>query len=285
MIPLKIGITGLNGLIGSHVSKRLTDEGHTVISLDNYTRLNNFKNSDIECFPKGLSWVMHFGASTSIHDSYDNPFLTYSNNFSSTLAAAKIAFESKCALLFMSSYVYGNPEYLPIDEKHPVVPLNPYMGSKILGEDLCRQLNKFLGLPVVILRGFNIYGDWNSPGRLISDLISAARKGRPLLVKDPHPRRDYLYIEDFSTLILKILVHELSGVEIYNVGSGTSYSNYEVAEIVQSLANKACRLSVLDRPRKNDVLECYADVSLVKKSFDWKPSYSLQKGLCKLIGS
>jgi nucleoside-diphosphate-sugar epimerase len=283
MIPLKIGITGIHGFIGSHVARRLSDEGHAVISLDNYTRQSDFKTSDVESFPKGLNWVMHFGASTSINESYDKPFHIYSNNLMSTLTAAKIAFESKCAMIFMSSYVYGNPEYLPIDEKHPVSALNPYMGSKIAGEELCRQLNKLLSLPVVILRGFNIYGDWNSPGRLISDLISAAKRGDPLLVKDPAPRRDYLYIKDFNSLILKILTYKLSDVEIYNVGSGKSYSNYEVAEIVQSLANKDCRLIVQDRPRKNDVLDCYADVSLVKRSFSWNPSYSLEKGLGELI--
>ena len=125
MISLKIGITGINGFIGSNVAKMLSDEGHNIVSLDKYTRNINSINYDINSFPKDLSWVMHFGANTSINESYDKPFHIYSNNLMSTLTAAKIAFKSKCSMLFMSSYVYGNPKYLPIDEKHPVSPLNP----------------------------------------------------------------------------------------------------------------------------------------------------------------
>lgn len=283
MISLKIGITGINGFIGSNVAKMLSDEGHNIVSLDKYTRNINSINYDINSFPKELSWVMHFGANTSINESYNKPFHIYSNNLMSTLTAAKIAFKSKCSMLFMSSYVYGNPKYLPIDEKHPVSPLNPYMGSKIAGEEICRQLNKLLDLPLIILRGFNIYGDWNSPGRLISDLVNAAKQGKSFIIQDPAPRRDYLFIKDFNSLVLKILNNKLSGVEIYNVGSGKSYSNYEVAEIIQSIAKKDCRIIVKDKPRKNDVLDCYADVSLVKRTFSWNPAYSLEQGLGELI--
>ena len=98
----------------------------------------------------------------------------------------------------MSSYVYGNPKYLPIDEKHPVASANPYMGSKITGEEICRQLSHLLKFPLIILRVFNIYGDFEIPGRLISDLLQNLRQGNSLVLNDPVPKRDYLYIKDLE---------------------------------------------------------------------------------------
>ncbi len=285
MTPLNIGITGFNGFIGSSVAKKLSDEGHNVVSLDHYTRNENPVECNSNSFLSDLNWVMHFGASTSIHDSFDKPFDTYSNNLLSTLVATQIASESKCPLLFMSSYVYGNPEYLPIDEKHPTSPLNPYMGSKIAGEEICKQINKLLDIPIVIFRAFNIYGNQNSPGRLLPDLINAINLGEPLIVQDPAPRRDYLYIKDFTALILRLINCEFSGLEIFNVGCGKSYSNYEVAEIIQSIARKKLQIIVKDKPRKNDVIDCYADISLVKKTFSWSPSYNLKQGLRELLNS
>ncbi len=283
MKELIVGITGFNGFIGSSIAKKLLDEGHKVVSLDDYTRNINSVDKDSNPFPVNLDWVMHFGASTSINESFDKPFNIYTNNLLSTSIAAQIAFESKCQLLFMSSYVYGNPQYLPIDEKHPLTSLNPYMSSKIIGEDLCKHFNQLLGIPLVIFRGFNIYGDWVSPGRLIYDLVNAVNKGEPLIINDPDPKRDYLYIKDFNSLILKLINHKSSGIEIYNVGSGKSYSNYEVAEIVQLISKNKSQLTVKNKSRKNDVLDCYADVSHVKKTFSWEPLYTLEKGLSELV--
>jgi len=279
MTSFTIGITGISGFIGSSAAEKLSSEGHSIVGLDIYTRHVN----PVEQFPEDLDWVMHFGASTSINKSFDRPFQVYSNNLFSTLTAAQIAVESKCPMLFMSSYVYGKPEYLPIDEKHPVSALNPYMGSKIAGEEILRQISMFLGLPIIILRAFNIYGNWYSPGRLIPDLLHAVNAGEPLLVQDPIPRRDYLYIVDFIALLSKILTYSFSGVKIYNVGSGESYSNYEVARIVQSISDGNPCITVLDEPRKNDVIDCYADVDLIKKIFSWRPFYSLEQGLNELI--
>ena len=182
---MKVGITGHKGFIGSSISKKLLKEGHEVVCLDKYTRSNIIDGKEVNNYPNDLNWVLHFGASTSIRDSFENPFFTYANNTNSTLQAIKIACNCNAVLLFMSSYVYGNPRYLPIDEKHPVSSTNPYMGSKITGEEICRQLSHLLKFPLIILRVFNIYGDFEIPGRLISDLLQAVRLGNSLVLNDP----------------------------------------------------------------------------------------------------
>ena len=229
---MKVGITGHKGFIGSSISKKLLKEGHEVVCLDKYTRSNIIDGTEVNNYPNDLNWVLHFGASTSIRDSFENPFFTYANNTNSTLQAIKIACNCNAVLLFMSSYIYGNPRYLPIDEKHPVSSTNPYMGSKITGEEICRQLSHLLKFPLIILRGFNIYGDFEIPGRLISDLLKAVRQGSSLVLNDPVPKRDYLYIKDFEALISEIISKNPPKTGTYNVGYGQSYSNLQVAEFI-----------------------------------------------------
>jgi nucleoside-diphosphate-sugar epimerase len=283
---VKIGITGDRGFIGSNVSQALTHAGHSVISLDILTCSSVFSDSDIVKYPKELDWVLHFGAKTSIPDSFADPYGTYANNIGSTLQALKIASHCHAAFLFMSSYVYGQPQYLPIDEKHPVKAVNPYMASKIIGEEMCRQICGIESIPAIILRGFNIFGDHYIPGRLISDLLHAVNKGDAIHLNDPVPVRDYIYIKDFTNLILKIIVQGSSaGICTYNVGYGKSYSNLEVAELMCELTNSKCELIVSSNPRKNDILDCSVDTSLIKDTFVWQPEYSLRRALTELINN
>ncbi|MDR4508733.1 MAG: GDP-mannose 4,6-dehydratase [Candidatus Brocadiaceae bacterium] len=276
---MKIGITGQSGFIGGAVARAVSGAGHQVISLDKCIR-SYFADND---YPKKLDWVLHFAASTSIKASMKDPFFTYRNNIESTLAALKLSYHSRASFVFMSSYVYGQPKYLPIDEKHPIACLNPYMGSKILSEEICRQLSDMLCIPLVILRGFYIYGNCQFPGRLISDLMESVRKGIPMVLNDPAPKRDYLYIKDFEALILKIISQVQIKTGTYNVGSGHSYSNLEVAEMVRILSGGKCDIVAKSSPRSQDVSDCTVDVSLIKEAFSWEPRYSLEKGLSELI--
>jgi nucleoside-diphosphate-sugar epimerase len=280
---VKIGITGHDGFIGGSVFRALTEAGCSVVPLDDFTRSLAFEDSDKDRYPKALDWVLHFGAKTSIPESHEYPYETYAHNIGSTLHALRIAGHCHGAFLFMSSYVYGQPRYLPIDEKHPVTAVNPYMGSKIIGEEICRQICDMEGIPAVILRGFNIFGDHYSPGRLISDLLEAVRQGKAIHLNDPAPLRDYLYIKDFIALIKKIIAQMPVRTGTYNVGYGQSYSNREVAELVSRITNGKCALIIQSNPRLNDIPDCSVDTSLIKRTFSWQPEYPLQRALSELI--
>lgn len=253
-------------------------DGYEVISLDNLlsgNKGNAWKG------PK-LDWVLHFAARTSIEQSFKDPLSTYRDNYLSTLGALKIAYAGKAAFLYMSSYVYGVPKYLPVDEAHPVDPRNPYMGSKLIGEELAKQLCSVWEKPLIILRGFSIYGDCSAKGRLIADLVREAKNDRPLQVNDPKAKRDYLYIKDFCALIRKIVGQKKIRGGTYNVGYGKSYSTLEAAALIKKLA-RSSRIVVKSLPRRNDIADCRADIRLVSKTFSWKPAYSLDKGLAELL--
>jgi hypothetical protein len=163
-----------------------------------------------------------------------------------------------------------------------------FAASPIVVEDLCglgvpRECISLTGIPVVVLRGFLIYGDSRSPGRLIPDLLASARSGAPFTLRDPVPRRDYLYIRDFAGLIRKILSMEPVPEGTYNVGGGEIHSNLDVAEQVRRIAPMPFDLVVADMPRRNDVDDIAVDIRLVKRTFGWEPRYSLDDGLGELL--
>ena len=202
---MRIGITGVHGFLGEAVYKKLDELGHLVVSLDSITRKEYLAKRIEESNFTDFDWVLHFGSKTSISDSHNDPFSTYASNISSTLSALKIAEKTNSCFLFMSSFVYGSPQYSPIDEKHPVTSSNPYMSSKIVSEEICTQITKCKNIPLIILRGFNIYGEKLIPGRLISDLLIAKNNYEYITINDPKPKRDYLYIKDFVSLIVLIV--------------------------------------------------------------------------------
>ena len=282
---MRIGITGERGLVGRSVVNRLAAAGHEIVPLAAWTYQWGPRRSEQAAAdaPRDLKWVLHMGARTSIADSWKDPCGTYGNNLGSTLAALEIARGAGASFLFMSSYVYGVPQYIPLDEEHPTSAINPYMGSKLLGEDLCRQWHRLYGIPLVVLRAFNIYGDSSQPGRLIPDLIAQVRNNECLEIEDPEPIRDYLHVEDFAELARKIVDTDPVPSGEYNVGSGEAHSNAEVAELVRTLVKEQREVKMRGRRRANDVLDCTVDVSKVQRAFGWRPGYTLERGLAELL--
>jgi len=275
-----IGITGINGFIGKNVSNELNKQGHTTVSLDGFVR----DKEDVNLMKfNHLDWVFHFGAKTSIADSLEDPAATISNNLGSSLQALVIAERYRANVIYLSSYIYGPPKYIPIDEDHEIEPNNPYMVSKYLGEMISKNFCQFCNLRLIILRAFNIYGFLQKPGRLISDLLHAHLNRTQFELFDPDSRRDYLYIKDFNTLIQKIINGKDDSEGIFNVGFGKSYSNLEVARLFRSLTGNSMQFVERNIPRPNEIDECVANISKISKMFSWEPTYSLSEGLIELV--
>lgn len=278
---LNIGLTGSSGFLGSAILKHFKDNGDNVIILDSLVHPNMIEASVPEIGL--LDWVLHFGATKSIEASFENPVDIYWRNMHSTMAALDIAISRNSRFLYMSSYVYGKPHYLPVDEKHPTSVLNPYMGSKLLGEQMCCQLHQCMDLSILILRGFIFYGPKQKDDQLIPSIIESIRNDRPVVVRDPDPKRDYLYISDFLRLIYIIVYSDYSGFEIYNVGGSKAYKNIEVAQMANKLAGDPVPIHIEGKVRRNDVSECYANIEKVKRDFQWQPKVDLSTGLCDCL--
>ena len=279
---INIGVTGGSGWVGNDLRCCLQKLGFSITDLSPWTRQSS-TTPKTSRFPP-IDWIIHLGATTSIEKSFKDPSSTYHNNINGCLRILEITRQTNANLILLSSYIYGVPRYLPIDEQHPVSPTNPYMSSKWLSECICQEIGDHLSISYLILRAFNIYSSGTCEGRLMSDLLNNARHGKKLILNDANPSRDYLYVKDLGVLISKIInAIPRHYSDIYNVGSGCSHKNIEVAETVRSIFGNNIGIEINASPRKNDIDDVVADITKVKSEFGWCPSFDLESGIRDIV--
>ena len=244
----KVIVTGGAGFIGSHVVDTLIKQGLEVIILDNLstgkTENINPKATFIECdltkdkpLFRDVDVVFHLAATPQVQYSMENP--TDNNNIDSLINILELSKKSgvKRFIFSSSSSVYGNPNYVPINENHPTNPLSPYALHKLVGEQYCKLYSEVYDLDTVCLRYFNAYGD-RMPNKgayrsVISIFKEQHSKKQPLnIVNDGEQRRDYVHVDDIvnANILCANSTKKLNG-DIFNVGTGKSYSVNEVADM------------------------------------------------------
>jgi nucleoside-diphosphate-sugar epimerase len=181
-------------------------------------------------------------------------------------------------LTFVSSYLYGEPDYLPIDENHPLKSYNPYSHTKLLAESACRFYADNYKIPITILRPFNAYGP-GQPGQfLISEIIGKAlNPAIPVIeVMDLRPKRDYVYIDDIVQALM-LTMH--APVGIFNIGSGISISVEEIIKQTLKIAGIQKEYRAKGNFRPNEILDLYADIRKARAELGWQPVVSFEAGL------
>ncbi|MCK4677840.1 MAG: NAD(P)-dependent oxidoreductase [Bacteroidales bacterium] len=278
---MKIVITGSSGFVGGHFVDKCFGLGYEVFPVDikegfDMTNWNQVRTID------QFDLLVHLAAKLFSHDGSFNSHDLYLTNIVSTLNALELCKIRNAKMIFISSYVYGLPKNLPIREDHPASSFNPYTESKIIGERLCLKYNQYHGLPISIIRPFNLYGKGLNEELLIPTVIRGAKKGK-IIVDDQRPKRDYLYISDFVDLLSGLSVYDQAGCEIFNAGSGVSYSVEKVIETVCSMYDHEIEVHSRNRQRENEIFETRADISKAMKLINWKPAVSLVEGLGLMI--
>jgi UDP-glucose 4-epimerase len=220
--------------------------------------------------------------------SIENPKLTHDVNVNGTsnvlglsekAGVKKFVFSSSCA-------VYGEPVYLPIDEKHPANPISPYAESKLASERECLRLNMENRLKSVILRFFNVYGPkqgLNDYSGVITKFKDRIEQRLPLLIYgDGLQTRDFVYIRDIVNAIILALENQAANGEIFNIGTGRATSIKELSRTMLSLAG--VDLNVINDPdRLGEIVHSYADVSKANRLLKYKPKFTLTDGLKELL--
>ena len=273
----KILVTGHEGVIASNLIKKLTN-CEIIIDSINGKRID-LQNNDEVMKIEPVDTVIHLGGKTEKGLEWKEYF---ENNIIGTLNILKYCIKKNIKkIIFVSSYVYGNPKYSPIDEQHQISPHNLYTKSKFLAEELCKIYSEKYKLNVIILRPFNIFARSMNKNYLISNLIESVNTKKTVTITNRTSKRDFLYIDDFIELILKIKDYDFK-YEIFNVGSGISYSFDEVIEIIEKNTSKKLNLEY-----KNDdqsyIQNITADNSKITKILDWKPELTFEEGLQKLL--
>jgi len=273
-------ITGASGFIGTHL-RSLLRNSHTINPIALFKEDNNLIDGQIS-IKESIDSVVHLAGLSFVPDAIKNPYKMYHSNFMFTLNILDYCRrENIKEFIFMSSYIYGKPEYLPINEAHPTNIENPYGRSKLMCEEICKAYSEDYGIKVVILRPFNIFGHNQDKRFLIPTIIQQIKENKDhIVLKDLKPKRDYLYVKDLVSLLeLIIKKKKVKSLSSYNIGSGVSHSVEGIAKKILEVFQCDKQIKDLGDIRQNEVLDCIADIKNIKNDYDWFPRYSFEEGI------
>jgi nucleoside-diphosphate-sugar epimerase len=276
----KVLVTGATGFIGSHLVPRLRRVGHEVFAA-------NSQSGDVVAastwarFPPA-EVVIHLAGKSFVPASWEDPAGFIECNLMGTISALSYCKVNQSRLIFLSSYLYANPERLPIPETACLAANNPYALSKKLAEEACQFYADKFGIDLTILRPFNVYGPGQKPSFLIPSIIAQVDGGSVVQVKDLAPKRDYIYIGDLVDVIAAAFDLRY-GFNVLNVGSGVSHSVAEVIRIIQELKGTSLRVESSNEKRRDEIMNTVADISKIKNLLGWEPRWTLSQGIQAML--
>lgn len=227
--------------------------------------------------------VIHLAAVSRVVDSIKYPQRTYYYNIYGTYIIAENCRKYNKPVVFSSSReVYGNPEYLPVDLKHPLNPINPYAASKISGESIIRAFSRSYGLEYFIFRIANVYGIGDK-GRVIPIFLEKAFKNDTIEIYGRNKLLDFIHISDTISAFVKVIENfdEVKN-NIVNLGSGTGTTLFDVAYMIKDLTNSQSKIKILEN-RNGEVDRFCADITKTIELLNWKPRIKLKEGLKEII--
>ena len=302
-------VTGSGGFIGSHLTELLVKEGYNVKAFIHYNSNNNWgwlEDSDckkeIEVITGDIrdydsvynamnscDIVFHLAALIGIPYSYVSPLAYIKTNVEGTYNILQAAKEhsTKEILVTSTSETYGSAQYIPIDEKHPMVGQSPYSATKIAADHIALSFYRTFNLPVKIVRPFNTYGPRQSARAIIPTVITQILNGQTeLKLGNLTPTRDLTFVKDAANAFLEISKSDKLFGEITNIGMNEEISIGDLVKLIAEIMNVEVNILSDDqriRPDKSEVERLYCDNSKIIKTTNWKPGYNLKTGLAETI--
>lgn len=276
-------VTGSSGFIGKYLVRKLKERGIKVFEISRST--NSIDITDWEQINKipAQEIIFHLAGITNIQEAFSNPRMVYFTNFTGTLNVLDWCRLHKIKnMIFISTFVYGAPQYLPVDEEHPVSPNNPYSQSKLMGEELCKAYSRDYGMDITILRLFNIYGPCHKGNFLIPQILEQLHSGKVEL-GNPVPKRDFLYISDVISAMIAVSLSEIKGCNVFNIGSGRSYSAQVIASLIADkyleMTGKNVSIIYTKEQRQGEIEDTIADIKKAKEILKWSPEVDIETGI------
>lgn len=282
-------LTGGTGFLGSHLRERLAATDCTVTllvqpgaSVETGPDETVVRGSvtDPETVEIDHDVVIHLAGLTSVDGALADPTTTWQVNADGTqtvLEAARRG-DPERVLYASTASVYGRPAYLPIDESHPLEPVEPYGASKLAGDRLAATYAHAYDLPVVLPRLFNTFGPRGPRHNVVGWIVTQALAGDVIELRTRTPERDFTYVDDTVDALLTVLF-EGEGGEAYNVGRGEAISVGALAERVAGLFDREIEIRTAEgRKRLADVDRHVADASKLR-ALGWEPETDLETGL------
>jgi nucleoside-diphosphate-sugar epimerase len=284
----KILITGATGFIGTNLIPELIKNHKIVgISKNKIKSSKNFISSSIDITNENLKIknkftdIIHMAAHSDVAYCNLNPIKCYELNVKSTQKMLEVARKNDSNFIFLSSsHVYGNPIKQSIVENSSCNPSTHYGSSKRMSEILCETYSKTYGLDIQVARLFSVYGPKSPKSNLIFNIIDQIINGSKIILGNTYPKRDFIFISDVIIGLIKILNSKKKGFQVYNIGSGKSISVENVVKNCLTISNKKLKIiSSKEKRRENEIINIQANISKMKKEFNWKTEISLKKGL------
>ena len=280
---MKGAVAGSDGFVGRNVCAQLEAKGHTIVKID---ITNGMDLGDISIIEKiePIDCFIHLANLVFVPASYQDPERFYRINYLTTLNALEICRKHNARLIYASSYIYGNPQYLPVDENHPVCPFNPYAQTKVICEKMCEGYHRDFKVKVSILRPFNIYGVGQKGMLLIPEIIGQIKEGKKnIQLKAASPRRDYVNVVDVAGAFVAC-TEDTNEYNVYNVCSGTSLSVREITEIINRHLKEKVEFSFAESDRPNEVNETLGSCKRLE-SIGWRNTLSFEEGIIEILKS
>jgi UDP-glucose 4-epimerase len=272
-------VTGSAGFIGSALMQRLAAAGIPAVG---YPPSANLAQWDQVQKLEGFETIIHLAARTRVALSYEDPRTFLGENFLATLNLLELARRNQARFILASSYVYGVPQYLPVDVHHPTSALNPYMASKLMSENLGAHYQRDFGVPVVVLRIFNAIGPGQRGDFLFPKILRGLAQGR-IRLEDRAPRRDFVYIEDVVDAFVAAISWKDSAWDVFNIGSGGSVSVGQAVDLVLRLSGRAAAVDYQRPVRPAEIPETIADIRKASRLLGWKPRVTLEDGIRRML--
>jgi UDP-glucose 4-epimerase len=298
-------VTGGAGFIGSHLARRLRDEGWAVRVVDNL--MSGYRSN----IPEGVTFqwldltrddavlelpqepvdvVFHLASHVGQELSFDHPLYDFKANGQSTVTLLNWCKRTGTKrLVFASSMnVYGEPDNLPVTEAAAIKPPSPYAVGKISSEYLCSIYQHF-GIDTTCLRLFNVYGPYQDMSNLMQGMISIymnyVARGEPILVKGAMERfRDFVYVTDVADAFYRCGVSEKAVGKIYNVATGRKTFVREVLDgIIKAFGHDPADYPVIQgEPTRRDQFGIFGSSQKIRDELGWEPSVDLERGLAEM---
>ncbi len=300
---MKVLVTGGAGFIGSHVVDLYLSQGYEVVIVDNLStgRRSNLNPAatlyevDIrssalaEVFEKERpDFVNHHAAQVSVRQSVADPLADMDLNLHGSINVIECARRygaRKFIYISTGGAVYGEPEYLPCDENHPINPICPYGASKHSVEHYLYMYQANYGLKYIVLRYSNVYGPRQSPhgeAGVVAIFTRQMMAGEAVVINgDGEQLRDYVYVGDCARANLMALASERSGT-IYNLGTGKATSVNEICRLLKA-ATAYPRDAVHGPAKLGETRHIYLDVRKAKAELGWEPLVDLPEGLRRVV--
>jgi GDP-4-dehydro-6-deoxy-D-mannose reductase len=273
-------VTGATGFIGAHLVPKLRERSFDVVTANRHS--GDVADASTWSSLPDADTVVHLAGKTFVPDSWKDPSAFIRTNLMGTIAALDYCATRRAHLVFLSSYLYGVPDRLPITETARLHAFNPYALSKQLAEEACQFYSAHMSVNVTVLRPFNIYGPGQDARFLIPSIVEQVRAGMAVTVKDLEPKRDYVYIDDVTDAIV-CAIERPTRFAVINIASGISHSVSEVIAVIQRIAETALPVRSDGERRKEEVMDTRADITRAREVLGWQPRWSLDEGCAKII--